>query len=108
MNLLKKIFKSSNDRALARLNPLVNAVMNLESKIAQLSDDELKAKTTEFRNRLAQGETLDDIQVEAFAVAREASWRILGMKPYEVQVRGGFVLHQGNIAEMKRVRGKHL
>jgi preprotein translocase subunit SecA len=108
MNLLKKIFKSSNDRALSRLDPLVNAVMSLESKIAQLSDTELQAKTDEFRNRLAQGQTLDDIQVEAFAVAREASWRILGMKPYEVQVRGGFVLHQGNIAEMKTGEGKTL
>ena len=108
MKFLNKIFKSSNDRALARLDPLVNAVMQLEPEIAKLSDEELQGKTDEFRNRLAHGETLDDIQVEAFAVAREASWRILGMKPYEVQVRGGFVLHQGNIAEMKTGEGKTL
>ena len=108
MKFLKKLLPSANDRAIKRLRPLVEQVNALEPSIKKLSDSELKGKTLEFRERLESGETLDDIQIEAFAVAREAAWRVLGMRPYDVQVLGGFALHQGNIAEMKTGEGKTL
>ncbi len=106
--LLAAIFGTKNDRDLKRLAPLVTAINNLESAVQKLSDEELKNKTVEFRARLANGETLADILVEAFAVVREASVRTLGMRHYDVQLVGGMVLHEGKIAEMKTGEGKTL
>ena len=108
MSLFDKIFGSYSDRELKRITPIAKQVMDLEDKMAALSDAELKAKTPEFKERLANGETLDDILPEAFAVMREASWRVLGMKHFYVQVIGGIILHQGRIAEMKTGEGKTL
>lgn len=87
---------------------MVNKIMDLDDEITKLSDEQLKNKTYEFKGRLAKGETLDDILVEAFAVVREASWRVLKMKPFKVQLIGGVVLHQGRVAEMKTGEGKTL
>ncbi|GLI33826.1 preprotein translocase subunit SecA [Desulforhabdus amnigena] len=106
--LLKKIFGSQNDRNLKRIAPLVDEINLLEPGIRRLSDDGLKAKTPEFRQRLENGETLDDLLPEAFAVVREASIRTLGMRPFDAQMIGGIVLHQGKIAEMKTGEGKTL
>jgi preprotein translocase subunit SecA len=97
-----------NARQLKRLNPLVAAVNDLEPSIQALSDDQLRAKTVEFRDRLGRGETLDDLLVEAFAVVREAGRRVLGMRHFDVQLIGGIVLHRGKIAEMKTGEGKTL
>ncbi|MGL4850785.1 MAG: preprotein translocase subunit SecA, partial [Clostridium sp.] len=108
MGIFKALFGSYSEREVKRIQPLVNKIEALESTIEVLSDDELKAKTEEFKERLKNGETLDDILVEAFAVVREASWRVLGMKHYPVQLTGGIVLHQGRIAEMKTGEGKTL
>ena len=88
--------------------PLVAKIENLSDEYTALDDDALKAKTVEFRNRYKDGETLDDLLPEAFAAVREASWRVLGMKPFQVQLIGGIVLHQGRIAEMKTGEGKTL
>ena len=106
--MLTKIFGSSNDRAVKKLRPDTERVAALEGRFKKLSDDALRAATAEFRQQLANGASLDDIKYEAFAVAREASWRVLGMRPYDVQVLGGFVLHAGRIAEMKTGEGKTL
>ena len=106
--LLAAIFGTKNDRELKRLAPLVVAINNLEPSMERLSDEELKNKTAEFRQRLAEGETLKDILVEAFAAVREASKRSLGMRHYDVQLIGGMVLHEGKIAEMKTGEGKTL
>ncbi len=108
MGLLDKIFGSYSDRELKRVRPIADAVMALEEQMAALSDSELRAKTDEFKSRIKGGETLDDILPEAFAVMREASWRVLGMKHFYVQVIGGIILHQGRIAEMKTGEGKTL
>lgn len=108
MKFLNKLLPSANDRAVKRIMPLVKRVNALEPSVKALSDEELRAKTDEFRARLKDGETLEDIKFEAFAVAREAAWRVLGMRPYDVQVLGGFALHKGNIAEMKTGEGKTL
>lgn len=108
MALFDKIFGSYSDKEIKKIKPLVNKVLDLEGAISALSDSELKAKTDEFKNRLKNGETLDDILVEAFAVVREASHRVLGMKHFEVQIIGGIILHQGRIAEMKTGEGKTL
>ena len=108
MSFLDKIFGSYSDRELKKIKPVVDQILALEGEYAALSDEQLKAKTPEFRERLAQGETLDDILAEAFATAREAAWRVLGMKPFSVQLIGGIVLHQGRIAEMKTGEGKTL
>ena len=108
MGILDKIFGSYTDRELKKIRPIADKVMKLEETYAGLTDEELKAKTTEFRERLANGETTDDLLPEAFATAREAAWRVLGMKPFYVQVIGGIVLHQGRIAEMKTGEGKTL
>ncbi len=108
MNLFDKIFGTYSERELKRVRPIADKVMALEDTMAALSDKELKAKTPEFKERLANGETLDDILPEAFAVMREASWRVLGMKHFYVQVIGGIILHQGRIAEMKTGEGKTL
>lgn len=108
MGLLAKIFGTSDQREIKKINPIIDSIMNLDSEMSSLSDDELKAKTGEFKDRLSQGETLDDILPEAFAVVREASYRVLGMKQYRVQLIGGLILHQGRIAEMKTGEGKTL
>ncbi len=108
MNIFDKIFGTYSDRELKRIKPIADKVMALEDSMAKLSDKELKAKTPEFKERLAKGETLDDLLPEAFAVMREASWRVLGMKHFYVQVIGGIILHQGRIAEMKTGEGKTL
>ena len=108
MGLLNKIFGSYTDRELKRIYPIADAVEKLEAEYAALSDDELRAKTAWFKERLAAGESTDDILPEAFATVREAAWRVLGMKPFYVQLVGGIVLHQGRIAEMKTGEGKTL
>ena len=105
---LKKTFGTKNDRVLRRLAPLVDQITALEPELRKLADAELAAKTPYFRERLDQGEPLDDLLPEAFAVAREASLRVLGMRPFDVQLIGGIVLHQGKIAEMKTGEGKTL
>ncbi|WP_294550055.1 preprotein translocase subunit SecA [uncultured Pseudoflavonifractor sp.] len=107
-NLLKKIFGTSSQRKLKEIEPLVKKIEALEEPCKALTDEELRAKTDEFKTRLKNGETTDDILPEAFAVCREASWRVLGMRPYRVQLIGGIVLHQGRIAEMKTGEGKTL
>ncbi|MBU5669330.1 preprotein translocase subunit SecA [Peptoniphilus sp. MSJ-1] len=108
MGLMEKIFGTYSDRELKKIEPLVNKVMSYEKDMEKLSDSELKNKTEEFKNRLKNGETLDDLLPEAFAVVREAAWRVLGMKHFRVQVIGGIVLHQGRIAEMRTGEGKTL
>ena len=108
MNLLKKLFGTSSAKELKAIKPLVDKIEALDGTYSALSDEELKAKTTEFKERLQKGETLDDILPEAFAACREAAWRVLGMKPYRVQLIGGIILHQGRIAEMKTGEGKTL
>ncbi|MBR3334479.1 MAG: preprotein translocase subunit SecA, partial [Clostridia bacterium] len=108
LDFLKKILGSGNDAKLKTLNKPVEAVMALEAEYRALTDEQLQAKTAEFRQRLQNGETEDDILPEAFATVREAADRVLGMRPYKVQVLGGIVLHQGRIAEMKTGEGKTL
>jgi preprotein translocase subunit SecA len=107
-NLVEKIIGSYSDRELKRITPLVDRIEALEPEMKALSDEQLKAKTAEFKKRLADGETLDDIMPEAFATVREASVRVLGMRHFRVQLIGGIVLHQGRIAEMKTGEGKTL
>ena len=99
--LLKKIFGTKNDREIKALTKEVEKINALESEYEKLSDEELKNKTNIFKERLKNGETLDDILVEAFATVREASKRVLGLRHYDVQLIGGMVLHQGKITEMK-------
>ena len=108
MNIFDKIFGTYSERELKKVEPIAKKVMDLEPEIEKLTDAELKAKTPEFKERLENGETLDDLLPEAFAVMREASWRVLGMKHFYVQVIGGIILHQGRIAEMKTGEGKTL
>ncbi|MBQ1242926.1 MAG: preprotein translocase subunit SecA, partial [Clostridia bacterium] len=108
MGLLKKLFGDYSTKEVKRVNPLMNKVLALDEEYSRLSDSQLKAKTDEFKKRLADGETLDDILPEAFATCREASWRVLGMKHFPVQIMGGIVLHQGRISEMKTGEGKTL
>ena len=108
MGLLKKLFGTSSQRELKSIYPIVDKVEALEQEYAALTDAQLQAKTAEFKARYAGGETLDDLLPEAFATCREAAWRVLGMKPYRVQLVGGVVLHQGRIAEMKTGEGKTL
>ena len=105
---LEKIFGSHSDREIKRLEPLVKEIEDLDEKMQKLTDDELKAKTGEFRKRLEDKDCLDNLLPEAFAVIREAAVRSLGMKPYKVQLIAGIVLHQGRIAEMKTGEGKTL
>ena len=107
-NFLTSIFGSRNQRILKKLSKKVSEINNLESDIKTLSDEALRSKTNEFRERLKTGETLDDLLVEAFAVVRETSVRTLGMRPFDVQLIGGMVLHQGDIAEMRTGEGKTL
>ena len=108
MNIFDKIFGTYSERELKKVEPIAKKVMDLEPEIEKLTDAELKAKTPEFKERLENGETLDDLLPEAFAVMREASWRVLGMKHFYVQIIGGIILHQGRIAEMKTGEGKTL
>ena len=108
MGLFTKLFGTRSEREIKKIQPTVDKILALENEYTNLSEEALKAKTQEFRNRLAGGETLDDILPEAFATIREAAWRVLGMKPYPVQLIGGIVLHQGRIAEMKTGEGKTL
>ena len=108
MSLLKKLFGDYSTKEIKRVKPLVQKVLSFDEEYGRLTDSELKAKTNEFKERLAKGETLDGILPEAFAVCREASWRVLGMKHFPVQIMGGIVLHQGRIAEMKTGEGKTL
>jgi preprotein translocase subunit SecA len=103
-----KVFGTSNDRELKRLSPIVTEVNVLEPEISKLSDADLQAKTAEFRQRIANGQPLDELLPEAFAVVREAGKRVLSMRHFDVQLIGGAVLHKGRIAEMKTGEGKTL
>lgn len=108
MGVFESIFGSANKKELKKIEPIIKKIESYDKSMQQLSDDELKHKTVEFKERLKNGETLDDILPEAFAVVREASYRVLGMKQYRVQLIGGVVLHQGRISEMKTGEGKTL
>ncbi len=105
---IERLIGSYSERELKRIYPIVDKIESLEPEIQKLSDSQLRAKTTEFKERLAKGETLDDVLPEAFAVVREASVRVLGMRHFKVQLIGGIVLHQGRISEMKTGEGKTL
>ena len=105
MGLFTKLFGTRSQREIKQIQPIVDKILSLEETYKKLSEEELKAKTPEFKNRLENGETLDDILPEAFAAIREAADRVLGMRPYPVQMLGGIVLHQGRIAEMKTGEG---
>ena len=105
---LKKIFGSRNDRLIKQYSQTVARINGLEPAISKLTDEELRAKTDEFRGRHVQGESLDDLLPEAFAVVREASRRVLGMRHFDMQMVGGMVLHYGKIAEMRTGEGKTL
>ncbi len=107
-NILTKVFGTKHDRELKKLRPLLQQINDLEPKIQKLSDDELKAKTPEFKQKLENGATLEDLLPEAFAVVREVSKRTIGLRPFDVQIIGGLVLHRGKIAEMKTGEGKTL
>ena len=108
MSIFNKIFKSYSEKEVKRVMPIVEKINGLEEKISKLTDAELRAKTDEFKKQLKDGKTLDDILPEAFAVVREASKRVLGMRHFDVQLIGGIILHQGRIAEMKTGEGKTL
>ncbi len=108
MGLITKLFGSTSDREVKKLTPLVDKIEALEPQMKALSDDALRDQTAKFKERLAKGETLDDLLPEAFAAVREAAFRVLGMRPYRVQLIGGIILHQGRIAEMKTGEGKTL
>ena len=108
MGIFRKIFKSYSEKEVKRVMPIVEQINGLEEEIAKLSDEQLKNKTNEFKKQLEEGKTLDDILPEAFAVVREASKRVLGMRHFDVQLIGGIILHQGRIAEMKTGEGKTL
>ena len=108
MGLITKIFGTRSQREIKKLQPIVDRILSMEEEYGALSEEALKAKTQEFKERYQNGEDLDDLLPEAFAAIREAAWRVLGMKPYPVQLMGGIVLHQGRIAEMKTGEGKTL
>ena len=108
MGLFAKVFGTRSQREVKALNATVDKIEGLEEEYRALSDRQLRAKTDEFKSRLAGGETLDDILPEAFATVREAAVRVLGQRPYRVQLIGGIILHQGRIAEMKTGEGKPL
>jgi preprotein translocase subunit SecA len=107
-SLLDKILGSYSEREIKKIEPIVDKIEKLDTGMTKLTDEQLKEKTVEFKNRLNSGETLDDLLPEAFAVIREASWRVLGMKHFRVQLIGGIILHQGRIAEMRTGEGKTL
>ncbi len=108
MSFLTKIFGTAHDRDMKVIRPYVDRINALEPSMKELSDEQLQAKTREFRERLKNGETVDDLMVDAFAVCREAAWRVLHMRHYDVQLVGGYVLHTGSIAEMRTGEGKTL
>ena len=108
MSLVEKLFGSFSDRELKKVNPITKQVLALEPKYQAMSDADLQAQTAMFKQQLAEGKTLDDILPDAFAVCREAAWRVLGMKHFPVQVTGGIALHRGDIAEMQTGEGKTL
>ena len=108
MGLFTKLFGTRSQRELKKIQPTVDKILALEPEYAALTEEALKAKTAEFKERYAQGESLDDLLPEAFAAIREAAWRVIGLKPYPVQLIGGIILHQGRIAEMKTGEGKTL
>ncbi|MDO9573766.1 MAG: preprotein translocase subunit SecA, partial [Candidatus Contubernalis sp.] len=108
LNFISKLLGNSNEGQIKKLRKTVDQVNSFEPKISGLSDSQLKDKTEEFKERLQGGATLEDLLPEAFAVAREAAQRALGMRPFDVQVLGGIVLHQSRIAEMKTGEGKTL
>ncbi len=108
MGLIEKVFGTHSDRELKKIQPLVDQILKLDEPMQKLSDEELRAKTTEFKKRLSEGETLDDLLVEAYAVVREAASRSIGLKHYPVQLIGGILLHQGRIPEMRTGEGKTL
>ena len=107
MNILKKLFDHEY-KEMKRFTAIADKIMDLDEEYSKLTDTELQSKTEEFKERLANGETLEDILIEAFATAREAAWRILGEKHFYVQILGGLAIHYGNIAEMKTGEGKTL
>ncbi|HEX3126273.1 MAG TPA: preprotein translocase subunit SecA, partial [Thermoanaerobaculia bacterium] len=104
--LLTKVFGSQHERDVKKMLPIVAAINEIEPQIKALSDEQLRGRTAELREQIANGASLDDLLVPAFAVAREAAWRTLHMRPYDVQLMGGVVLHRGRIAEMKTGEGK--
>ena len=106
MGIIEKIFGTHSHNELKRIYPIVDRIEALAPAMEALSDEELKGKTKEFKDRLNEGETLDDILPEAYAVVREAAWRSIGMRHYRVQLIGGIILHQGRIAEMRTGEGK--
>ena len=108
MGLFNALFGNYSQKEIKRIMPLQQKVLDLEPEYKALSDEQLRAKTEEFKNRLSCGETLDDILPEAFAACREAGDRVLGMRHFPVQILGGIILHQGRIAEMKTGEGKTL
>ena len=105
MGFFEKIFGTHSQNELKRIYPIAARIEALDEDMQKLSDEELRNKTKEFKERLANGETLDDIMVEAYAVVREAAWRAIGMKHYRVQLIGGIILHKGRIAEMRTGEG---
>ena len=108
MGLMEKIFGSYSQRELKRIEPIQKQVLDLEDRFKAMSDEELKGMTAQLKERLKQGYSLDSILPEAFATCREAADRVLGLRPYPVQIIGGIVLHQGRIAEMRTGEGKTL
>jgi len=108
MSFLKKIFGSRNDRFIKSIQPIVDKVNAYEPRFQQMDDAELKSMTENFKERLNKGSTLEDILPEAFAVVREAAFRSLGLRPYDVQVIGGVIQHRGKVTEMKTGEGKTL
>ena len=106
--LIKKMFGTRNDRELKRIQTILEQINGWEEKVKGLKNEDLKGKTQEFKNRISEGASLDDILPEAFAVVREASWRTLEMRHFDSQLIGGIVLHEGKIAEMKTGEGKTL
>ncbi len=107
-NLIEKIFGTHSQRELKRIQPILDQIKSYDEAMQKLSDEELRGKTAEFKERLTKGETLDDILPEAYAVCREAGWRVLKMKHFDVQLIGGIILHHGRIAEMRTGEGKTL
>ena len=108
MGIFTKIFGTHSERELKLIYPLVDKIENLEPSMESLTDDELRNKTAEFKKRLKDGETLDDLLVEAYAVVRESAKRTLGQRAYRTQLIGGIILHQGRISEMRTGEGKTL
>ena len=108
MNIIEKMFGTHSQRELKRIMPIVDKIDSLRPSMQALSDEELRGKTREYKKRLEEGETLDDLLPEAFATVREAAKRVLNMEHYRVQLIGGIILHQGRIAEMRTGEGKTL